>query len=567
MTHRLIVELEVDMETRDGVVLRADVYRPDSKAKVPAILCRTPYDKTQRPHLEYLPPRIAAANGFGFVFQDIRGRFASDGEWAAAASELEVPDGYDTIEWVAAEPWCTGSVGMVGASYESFNQFMAMMAGPPSLKAIAPQSSGYTPRGIVLLDALVSWGSKTAKDWLARHPVADGAEQRHYEALLDLALRDPVAAAQHLPLSENPLTTIPIPNNPFHIFLDAAESGLLGFVPPEAFTVPSLWTSGYYDLSLGAVKQFCAIRERGGTEAAREGTRLIIGPWHHEHVEPNIGEAFFGIDTIASESGVQDAHLRFFSRHLRDNDSSPDLPVVRYFVMGDNTWHDGDAWPPSPVEVRSMFLRSTGAANSAAGDGRLSWELPASEPADTYRYDPATPVPAYGGRFFWGDGGRPFGPLDQARIERRDDVLVYTSDVLDAPLTIAGNVDVELFISSSAPDTDFVVKLCEVHTDGVSLNLADGICRTRWRSDGDTVDPPLAPGETYAITVELGPVGHEFRPGHRVRLQVTSSCFPWYDRNMNTGNALGIDAVGVVATQIVHHEASFASRVLLPVRD
>jgi putative CocE/NonD family hydrolase len=561
---RLRVDVDVEMKTRDGIVLRADVYRPDITSPVPAIVCRTPYDKSRRPHLDYLPPRLAAAAGFAFVFQDIRGRYASDGEWFAVASEHEMADGFDTIDWVAAEPWCNGNVGMVGASYESFNQFMAMIAAPPALKAIAPQSSGYTPRGIVMLDALVSWGAKTAQDWLSRHPVG-GEEQRRYEQLLDQALRDPSTVARHLPLRELPLAAMPIPNNPFRVFLEAAELGQLGFVPAGAFTIPSLWTSGYYDMSLGAVKQFKAIRAGGGSDLARRESKLIIGPWHHEHVEANIGEVFFGLHTMPAEAGVHAAHLQFFSRHLRGDDVDP-LPTAKYFIMGINEWRLADDWPPPGTEFRPLYLHSAGHANSAAGNGTLAWDSPSAEPSDRYDYDPANPVPAYGGAFYWGDGGQPFGPLDQSRIERREDVVVYSSEPQQSPLTIAGDVDLELFVSSSAPDTDFVAKLCDVAPDATSLNLADGICRARWRSGGEVPDPALTTGETYRVVIELGPVGHCFRPRHRVRLQVTSSCFPWYDRNMNTGGRLGADAVGSVATQSLHHDSERPSRILLPVR-
>lgn len=556
VTHDVRVDHDVEMTTRDGVVLRADVYRPNIRSKVPAIILRTPYDKGSRGYSNpYLPAMQAARAGFAYVVQDIRGRFASDGEWAPFSPEIERPDGYDCVEWTASEKWCNGNVGMIGVSNESFHQFCAAVERPPSLKAIAPNASGYLQQpGVITISGFtIAWTAGMAAVEMMRalqegRPVSG----EHFPTILE-ALNDPVKSSQHLPLRDHPLAKIPMADNPF--LWSLREDLQLGYVPWEDVGVPALFTNGWYDACVpSGIDQFGTIRAKGYTEAARTGTKMIIGPWDHGTMTSGLQQGFFGVLASGQGAGVVKAHLEFFSRHLR-GDAVAELPTIKYFVMGANVWKQADEWPPPGVEQRPLFLRS---------GGGLEWEAPAArESLDRFDYDPMQPVPSFGVRAM-AIGGEPVGPVDQYRIEARPDVLVYSTEVLDRPVEVAGDVELVLYASSSVRDTDFFTKLCDVSPEGISLNLVDGLVRARWRG-GIGAPEFLEADEVYEFRIALGPIAHEFGPGHRIRVQVTSSSFPYWDRNMNTGNAVGVDASGPVAHQTVHHSNVYPSRLLVHV--
>jgi putative CocE/NonD family hydrolase len=509
----------------------------------------------------YLTAVEAAQAGFAYVCQDLRGRGASDGEWEPFSTEIEPSDGYDCVEWVASESWCDGNVGMIGCSYESFNQFAAAVARPPHLRAIAPQGSAFRARGPITLAAFsVAWSAGMVGMWLAREMQAgrpvDGA---HMTAVLD-AVRDPVGASQHLPLKDHPLARVPVPGAPMQWSL--RDELVLGYVPWETVEVPALFTNGWYDACAPTcIEQFRAMRDTGATAAARDETKLIIGPWDHGSTASNLQEVHFGTLAEGGVAGVGQEHLQFFSRHLRGDTDALVLPTARYFVMGSNVWKVADEWPPPKSEEVRAFLHSKGRANGLTGDGALTFSAPtAAEASDRYDYDPMHPVPAHGVRAMR-IGGSPVGPADQRRVEERDDVLVYTSDPVDSELELVGGVRLRLFASTSAVDTDFVVKLCDVSPSGISLNLCDGVVRGRWRLDEPT-PTMLEPGEVYEFDIDMGPLAHAFLPGHPHRLQVTSSAFPYWDRNMNTGNEAGEDATGIVARQTVLHDPVHPSHLV-----
>ena len=569
------VDRDVPMSARDGVILRSDVIRPDVSEPVPAIVCRTPYDKSQRLQDHSLfPPLFAAANGFAVVFQDVRGRFASEGEFDYLKFDVELPDTYDCLEWVAAQPWCDGNIGMVGYSYEAACQFIVARAQPASLKAIAPAGTA-TFGGIRLstmrLESLVlGWTAMAAVDALQKKLEAgEIGEEGHADLMATKVLpvmRSPVEAAATLPLKELP--TLTIPGMPSYAelmdqFLQAAEVIVGG---EEQILVPALLTSGWYEGVSDEV--YRGMRDRTGSEAARLGTKLIIGPWPHtgSRYESCLGERGFGQSGGAAEAGLPQAHLDFFSRHLRDEEA-PELPNLKYFLMGANEWREADDWPVTGVEEPRLYLHSEGHANTAEGDGALVMEPPAGdEPPDRYVYDPASPAPSFGGNVPYFGGTTVPGPFDQARIERREDVLVYTSEPLRAPIEIVGLVELHLFVSSSARDTDFAVKVCDVDRDGISHNICDTIVRMRWRGGWRRGDPAvlLEPGEVNELRIDLGGTANMFLEGHRVRVHITSSAFPYWERNMNTGNPVGEDAKGVVAEQQVYHSAEHPSCLLLP---
>jgi len=566
MSGSIRIDRDVPMRMRDGTVLRADVYRPGGTGRVPAILVRTPYNKDLADNGNFSPLPFAKA-GYAVVIQDIRGRFASEGVWERHRMfEVEALDGYDSVEWIAAEPWCDGRVGLAGASYLTALQWIAAMAQPPHLKAFSPQVGDINtniapPResGAVNFYAAANAVPLTAMDLVDRleKQGEDVAEMRRY---LELAERDPDWVLHYLPFKEIPLARF----EPIRLMLDQRLN------PPsweevekrrryERVTVPGLHIAGWFDqLESVQFQHYRRLRERAGSEAARACQHLLVGPWCHLGPMLFLGDMEFGRSAVEEKLSH---HLRFFDRYLRDRDIG--LPRVRYFVMGLNLWRDAEDWPPPGTRWIRFHLRSGGSANGVRGDGRLSLEEPGREPPDTFVYDPHNPVPTVGGRLLPFAGLLP-GPRDQSVVEDRPDVLVYTSEELPGDLEVTGPLEVRLFVSTSAVDTDFTVKLTDVHPDGRSILIADGIQRGRWRNWGS--EPELmTPGRVYEFRILLGNMSMVFRRGHRLRLTVSSSNFPLYDRNMNTGNAMGEDSAGVKAVQCVYHEAGRASFIELPV--
>jgi putative CocE/NonD family hydrolase len=562
----LRIERNQEMRARDGTVLRADVIRPDIAAKVPAIVARTPYEKTNTfLTLRYLPPLVAAENGFAFVVQDIRGRFTSEGEWDFVnLREANIDDGYDTIEWVASQAWCDSNVSMAGGSYVGVTQLSAAFANPPSLRAIAPSLLGMGARralthSLPLESMTVGWMAGLAIDRLTKLMAVGQASPTDIAKVME-AMQRPDRAAGVLPLDD--LLTLESTGMPAYSMVHALVANTAQDMGIEHFRVPALWTSGWYD-NAGGGELYRDMRDRAATELARTETRMILGPWTHNYAEPFVGSFGTGAFGSAAGSGVHQWHLAFYSRHLRGDDV--DLPAVRYFVIGPNEWRQADDWPVPGTERRPLYLHSAGKANGHAGDGGLSWSPPAgSQAPDRYQYDPADPVPSWGFRVMYTGGSTVSGPYEQTRVECRSDVLVYTSEELTEPLEIVGDVELHLFASSSAPDTDFVAKLCVVGRHGMSINLCDGFLRARLRTGWDT-PKLLEPGVVEELVLELGPIGYRFEPGERVRVQVTSSAFPHLVRNMNSGKPIDSDATPIVATQTVHHDHEAASYVVLPV--
>jgi putative CocE/NonD family hydrolase len=563
-------DFDVEMKTRDGIVLRADVIRPDISTPVPAILARTPYNKSMQFNMQtHLRPVVAAQAGYAYVIQDIRGRYASEGEWDFKdLTTANIADGYDAVEWVASEPWCDGNVGMAGGSYVAETQMAAAMAQPPHLGCIAPSLMGtgkeraFAHGSLPLESMTVGWMSGLAIDRLLKLMPTGQLDPADFKVVLD-ALQRPDLAASVLPLDD--LLTLESAGMPR--YTDTAEmvsnvTKLKG-TQEQLFACPAIWTTGWYDNAAGA-EQFNAMRAVAATEIARTGTRLIFGGWTHNYALSFVGSLGLGALGSAEGGGVGQLHLQFYDRHLRGGGA--DFAPVRYFVMGANEWREADAWPIPGTDHQRWYLHSRGQANSAAGDGVLSRDEPtASESPDQFAYDPHDPVPSWGFRVMYTGGTTVCGPFDQRRVEQRDDVLVYTSAPFTESTEVVGDIDLHLFFSTDVRDTDFIAKLCVVWPDGTSLNLADGAMRTLYRH-GYEAPEHLQPGEIYEVTVGLGPTGYRFEPGMALRLQITSSAFPHLERNMNTGNRSGEDAVGVVAHTTVLHDSLQASYVVVPVQ-
>ena len=578
MAKRLVVDKEVEIPMRDGVILRADVHRPDTDEPVPAILKRIPYDKNspaiKSSNLE--PLRFAEA-GYAVIYQDTRGRFTSDGDFYPGHNEVD--DGYDTVEWLAAQPWCDGAVGMAGLSYMGAVQWSAAIAQPPHLKAIAPKMIGSRD----YRDLLAYQGGAFKAGyliWLISLFLAPGTliqKMRTGEATSDDLMQN-LAATDDIETQTNyrPMADLPLLQNknaaPYYFdFLkrnpDAPQSQATRD-NYDKVQVPVWNIGGWYDYFLdGTLENFIRMQNEGGSEVARQQQRLLIGPW--DHLFGSAGPGFdFGI--FASKLGIDlDGQLlRYFDYHLKGEENGlPDDAPVRLYVMGENTWRDEQEWPLARTQYTNWYLHSDG---GAIGDGGgLSLEVPASDEAeDAYVYDPHHPAPTVGGAV--GLPGLPIGTnvgyQDQRPVETRQDALVYTSAPLEDAVEVTGPLTIKLYASSNAPDTDFMVRLCDVHPDGSSRILAGGVIRARYRNGFD--DPSLLePGQVYEYVIDLVATSNLFQPGHCIRVHITSSSFPFIHPNANSGNPIWEDTDEDLtpALQTIFHNAEYPSHIVLPI--
>lgn len=542
----------VSVPMRDGVRLATDIYRSGTAANGPVVLMRTPYNKAGQKGIG----RRWAAEGFTFVVQDCRGTFASEGAFAPYNNEGQ--DGYDTLEWIVAQPWCNGRVGMTGGSYVGAVQWQAAVEGAPGLAAIIPEATWTSFYRNLYLGGAVRL--KLIAGWMKGNSPRPAGVQA---AGLDPAMR-------RLPLSEvdagigwempwlDAFLTHPRPDGFWTRF--ELKPRL-----PE-LTLPALHIVGYYDFfSRESVDSFLVMQRQARDPETRRQQRLILGPWDHGTIgKSKVAEVDFG---PAAAPDLFAERLDWFRRHLAADPAARARPFVpvRYFSMGDNTWHDADTWPPGGVTDTSFFLHSRDGANGRGGDGGLSREPPAESRADdAFRADPADPAPSSPVTAKRPIQAGDWGPIDQSAGEDRRDVLVFTSAPLAAPLSFAGNPRVELRVSADTPDADWAVKLIDVRPDGFAQILARGIIRGRYRDS--LLEPSLLePGNVYTVTVDLGPVAATLAADHRLRVDVSGADYPLYDRNPNTAAGIfGTDTA--VATQKVHHGAAGWSRLVLPVK-
>jgi putative CocE/NonD family hydrolase len=546
----LVVDHNVDVPMRDGVILRADVYRPATDVAVPAVVNRTPYDRSSPLiQLAAIEPERVVEAGLALVCQDVRGRFGSDGEFYTFFDDGR--DSFDTVEWAAAQPWCDGSVGMVGRSYAAAVQWLGAAERPPHLRAISPIVTGSDYyHGWLYEGGAFQFGFNVFWIWLMSRPREIGRLDQVY---------------RHLPLRTLPIEDLAWARLYAHWLAHSTNDHYWRSLSInrryEQIEVPALIVGGWYDVFIrGTLENYAGLRARGGSEAARAGTRLVVGPWAHGSTYGPYPDHSF--DLFAPDDGldVPGLQLRFLARHLLgDENGLDDEPPVRIFVMGENRWRDEDAWPLKHAREHRWYLRS---------DGRLTEEPPREEPPDEYVYDPADPAPTIGGQTSLPARMMKMnsGPLDQGRLESRPDVLVYTSDPVEEPLEVTGPLTFVLHAATTASDTDFVVKLTDVHPDGSSIVIAEGVLRTRFR-EGFERELLLEPQRPSEFRVDLGATSNVFLPGHRIRVLVTSSSFPRFDRNANTGHSIGVDTEDDLQTarQTVFHDGHRASYLLLPV--
>jgi uncharacterized protein len=567
-------EFDAPAKMRDGVTLRANIYRPDDGGvgTYPVLLTRLPYGKDLPLGSSVLDPIQAARRGYIVVVQDVRGTFSSQGDWYPLTREDA--DGQDTVAWAAGLSRSNGAVGMYGASYFGQTQWAAASAGAPALRAMAPMITWADGDEAALRGGVLEWGLQVS--WLLqqglgqvvrRHTTDREALGRAIYHVVQAYDTLPGASYSHLPLDQFPALLALDLNGPLADTICARDTGESGGLPSgpqqyDAINLPMLHIGGWYDCFLqGTLKNFTEMRRRGVS-----GQYLVVGPWTHGRVDPLIGDVYFG---MASSGALMDyqidlmsLQLQFFDRWLKGQQPGPfdRQPAVKYFLMGANLWKSADAWPPEGFTERRWYLHSGGSANAAAGDGSLSLSTPQPEPADHFTYDPSNPTPTIGGATLLHSLYRA-GPIDQTPIERRVDTLVYTSDALEQAVEVTGPVTVTLTVASDAPDTDFVARLVDVYPDGRAIPLTDGITRMRYRNGVDAPASPLVAGEVYEITIDLWATANTFMPGHRIRLDITSSNFPRWERNLNTGKSNATTTESRLAHQTVVHDAGHPSYI------
>ena len=577
--YRVIRERNVMVPMRDGVRLATDIYRPDAPGRFPVLVTRGPYGKdtyadNQEHSIWFFPQR-----GYVVVSQDCRARFDSEGDYYDPLFQ-EAHDGYDTVEWAARQSWSNGRVGTTGQSYLGATQYTLAGADPlpPHLQTMAPvsASSDFHQSWVYHTGGAMEWG------WMVPYAIHKGrntlerAGREDLLAQMDEYVLEPDNFARplrdswyrHLPLRDwidRLKETAPYFSEYFDQELDGPYWWRINLLKQAHHVdLPMFHVSSWYDIFLeGALNSYQAMRDRAPTAKARNGQKLLVGPWAHirPYTAPTSGDT--GDIDFGPEASIElhEHLLRWFDYWLKDIQTEVmDEPPVSIFVMGENRWRAENEWPLARTHYTRYYLHADGPANTRHGAGALSTAPPGDEPADSYVYDPDHPAPTMRGSTLI----IPHGVEDQRSVEERQDVLVYTSDPLQRDLEITGPISVRLFASSTAVDTDFTAKLVDVRPGGYAHNLQDGIIRARFRSS--VSEPaPIEPGRIYEYEIDLWSVSHLVKAGHQIRLEVSSSNFPRFDRNPNTGAPVGQDSRMETARQTVHHSGDHPSHVILPI--
>jgi len=567
----MLIENNLRIPMRDGIHLSADLYRPDDDESHPVIFMRA-YSKFYGRRLPFLNELIES--GYCFVISDLRGRGESEGEWNPQNNfTVEGVDGYDSVEWIAQQDWCDGNVGMYGVSHAAFFAWVTAIEQAPHLKAIAPWTGDfneqfvppYTGGAISLITTLI-WLPREAAD-AVRRMAQEGHDVKEMQEVLEWARNHPDEVAHYLPFKDVPLAKFGRIAEMLNWRLHPVPQAVLDDVRRyDKITIPVFHECGWYDgAGWSQFENFINLQTEAGSDLARNGQYMVCGPWPHGMIFQNtLGQVNFGFTADNASSGLNHHQIAFFDKYLKGKDV--DLPKIRYFVMGKNEWRTSDTYPLPQTQWMPFYLHSNGNANTARGDGVLGTDKPDSEAVDRYLYDPHHPVPTTGGPLIGALAGADIiaGPIEQYHVEKRHDVLCYTTAPLQEDLEITGPLQLHLFAASSACDTDFCAKLVHVYPDGRAYNLAEGIIRASGRNFGQKREL-IEPHEIYEFTITLGHTSQHFPKGHRIRIDITSSNYPLFDRNMNTGNPIGEDTQGIIAMQSVYHDAEHPSYIDLPV--
>ena len=590
-----LIEQKVMMPMRDGIRLATDIYRPKTAEPVPIIFSKTPYNfnswvddelrtRTYRSALE------AVSRGYAYVVQNERGRYFSEGDWDILGTP--VTDGYDAFSWMAGQPWSNGRIGTLGCSSTAEWQMAVAALDHPAHAAMVPQSfgagvgrvgdlyeQGNWYRGGAQQMLFTAWLYGVQNDRIRPAFPKDATQEelirnaRYFDLAPERPGVDWSQALRHLPVQD----IVKNVDGPIGIYEDLIrrkpndpawyKGGLYHDDMP--FGVPSFWFVSWYDVSSTPnLTLFNHVRENAKDAQVANNQYLVIAPVLHcsytratEH-------------TIVGERDMGDARLNYddliygwFDYWLKEENSDilDTLPRVRYYTMGRNKWQTSGNWPPDGSRLTTFFLSSENGANSLYGDGRLTTQEPGPEEKyDSFTYDPANPVPSYGGNVCCTGNAVQGGAFDQRAMEARHDILVYTSDPLEEGIEVSGFIETTLFVSSDAKDTDFTVKLIDVYPDGRAYNLDETIQRARYR-EGYDKEVFMEEGKVYRLELTPMSTSNYFAPGHRIRIEVSSSNFPRFERNLNTGGNNYDESEGVVAHNHVHHSAQFSSQIRLPV--
>ena len=571
------VRTEVKIPMRDGVELSANIFLPKAQGKFPVILIRSPYGKGDEKNGDGL---FYAGRGYVVVSQDCRGKGSSQGQWEPFANERS--DGRDTQKWLLEQSWCNGCIGTAGGSYVGFTQWISAPNAGDHLKAmfsvvplIDTYGDGVYIDGAFNLALMMGWGSMVALRPGEQVVMYTWREQDWTKAFKTLPLSEWDRALGRKVQYLRDWVAHP------HFDEYWAARGVRN--QWQDITVPICAVGGWYDIfSRSVFEHINAVRSKSRSLDARKHQHLVMGPWGHGiSQDGKVGDLNFGKESVIN---LRELQTKWFDYWLKDDETGADSwPAFRIFVMGRNQWRDEQQWPLERTEYTPYYFHGEGAANTAEGDGKLTTAKPEQQPGDEFVYDPNDPVPTAGGCNLV---GCPAGPRDQSQVEKRNDVLVFTSEVLKTELEVTGPVKVVLYAASTAKDTDFTAKLLDVHPDGRPFNLCDGIARAGcgvglWPARLGGILPPhqgrdalatyksepslIEPGRIYRYEIDLWVTSNVFLPGHKIRVEISSSNFPRFDRNLNTGEPFGTGTEFIKATQTIYHDKVRPSHILLPV--
>ncbi len=588
-----IVDQKVMMPMRDGIRLATDIYRPKGDGKYPIVFSRTPYNfntwgngemntRTMQSALEWVK------KGYAYVVQNERGRYFSEGDWDILGVPLT--DGNDAFDWMAKQTWSNGKIGLLGCSSTAEWQMAVASLDHPALGALVPQAYGAGVGKVGDFWEQGNWyrggaGQMLFTNWLysVQHDpmaprLAKGIEQkdllrlqRFYDMSPEYPRIDSKAALSHLPIQD----IIRNQNGPMGIYEEMItrkpndpkwfNGGLYHDKMP--FDKPSFWFVSWFDVSAGPnIALFNHARQNAVSQLARDNQYLVIAPVMHcsftratENTmigDLNVGDARLNYDEIITA---------WFDLWLKGEKSATmeKMPRVQYYTMGSNKWQTSDVWPPANAVMTEMFLDSEGKANTLNGNGKLTAKKPKKDMPDTFKYDPMNPVMSYGGNVCCTGNAVVGGSFDQSEMELRDDILVYTSDVLEEGIEVSGFIDAYLYLSSDVKDTDVTIKLIDVYPDGKAYNLDETIQRVRYR-EGYEKEVWMESGKVYEVKMTPMSTSNYFAKGHKIRIEISSSNFPRFDRNMNTGGNTYDETEGKVATNSIHHGGKSLSRIVLP---
>lgn len=571
------VEKNTMVPMRDGTKLATDLWIPDGVTSAPVLLARLPYSKDGYPaaEIDYVTtPNIFTLleAGYAIVYQDCRGTGMSEGRFVPIVHEAD--DGADTIAWLLEQSWCDGNIGSFGHSYLGMTQWATASKAPESLKAIATAVTSadsylapwYSPGGGLSWHSLWYWTQMMIG--FPTNDVRDSARGAG-DAF--------VAALEMLENAEEQLKQVPAINQPLYRELWSWWSDIIEHADHDDYwnrssalarmdriTAPALHIGGWFDIFVSeTTRAFRQARRESATEVSRSGRRMIIGPWDHNYMMGEYHDRQYGPLSSVYAADLTQAQLAFFDRHVRARHDSPETAPVRIFVMGVDEWREEQDWPLPDMIYVDYHLGSTSPANGLHGGGVLLDDLGAPG-SERWVYDPMNPVPTLGGRIMGQAAANVVGPVDQRPVEERDDVLVFSTEPLKEAVEVIGEICAILYVASAAVDTAIMVKLVDVDPGGRAIYLTDGMLRLRYRHS--LAEPELlTPGRIEQVTIEVGPTANVFLPDHRIRVEISSSNFPRYDRNMNTAALPAMASNGVSATNVVYHGADHPSRIILPV--